>query len=68
VYVRPEVVAEIAFNDVQASSQYPGGLTLRFARVKRYRSDKPASETDTIETVRRIFVQTTGMELPPSLR
>jgi DNA ligase-1 len=68
VYVRPEVVAEIAFNDVQASSQYPGGLTLRFARVKRYRSDKPASETDTIETIRRIFEQTTGMDLPSTHR
>src|SRR5262249_9139699 len=40
VYVRPEVVAEVAFNEIQVSSQYPGGLTLRFARVKRYRSDK----------------------------
>ncbi len=43
VYVRPEVVVEIAFNEVQASSQYPGGVTLRFARVKRYRADKVAS-------------------------
>ena len=40
VYVRPEVVVEIAFNDVQASPQYPGGFALRFARVKRYRTDK----------------------------
>ncbi len=52
VYVRPEVVVEIAFNDVQASPQYPGGVTLRFARVKRYRSDKTAAEADTIATVR----------------
>ncbi len=42
VYVRPEVVVEIAFNEIQASPIYPGGLTLRFARVKRYRSDKTA--------------------------
>ncbi len=40
VYVRPELVVEIAFNDLQASSQYPGGLALRFARVKGYRTDK----------------------------
>jgi DNA ligase-1 len=55
VYVRPEVVAEIAFNEIQASSQYPGGLALRFARVKRYRSDKTAAEADTIGTVRAIY-------------
>jgi ATP-dependent DNA ligase I len=52
VYVRPEVVVEIAFNEVQASSQYPGGVTLRFARVKRYRTDKSAAEADTIAAVR----------------
>lgn len=52
VYVRPEVVVEIAFNEVQTSSQYPGGVTLRFARVKRYRSDKTAAEADTIDMVR----------------
>jgi DNA ligase-1 len=66
VHVRPEVVAEIAFNDVQASSQYPGGLTLRFARVKRYRSDKSAAEADTIAMVQTIYQQTTG--LPPPVR
>lgn len=55
VHVRPELVVEIAFNDVQASPHYPGGLALRFARVKRYREDKRAEEADTIETVRRIF-------------
>jgi DNA ligase-1 len=55
VYVRPELVVEIAFNDVQTSPHYPGGLALRFARVKRYRPDKPASEADTIETVRSIY-------------
>jgi DNA ligase-1 len=54
VHVRPELVVEIAFNDIQESPQYPGGLALRFARVKRFRPDKPAAEADTIDTVRRI--------------
>jgi DNA ligase-1 len=52
VYVRPEVVVEIAFNDVQTSPHYPGGVALRFARVKRYRSDKRAADADTIDMVR----------------
>jgi DNA ligase 1 len=52
VYVRPEVVVEIAFNDLQASPHYPGGVALRFARVKRYRADKTAAEADTIDAVR----------------
>jgi DNA ligase-1 len=51
VYVRPELVAEIAFNDVQHSPQYPGGAALRFARLKRYRPDKRADETNTIADV-----------------
>ena len=55
VYVRPELVAEIAFNDVQKSPHYPGGLALRFARVKSYRADKTAAETDTIDAVRDIY-------------
>jgi DNA ligase-1 len=55
VHVRPELVVEIAFNDIQASPQYPGGLALRFARVKGYRPDKRADEADTIETVRRLY-------------
>jgi DNA ligase-1 len=54
VYVRPELVVEIAFNEIQSSPIYAGGLTLRFARVKRYRRDKSAPETDTIDTVRRL--------------
>jgi DNA ligase 1 len=54
VHVRPELVVEIAFNDLQASPRYPGGLALRFARVKRYREDKRADEADTLETVRAI--------------
>jgi DNA ligase-1 len=57
VYVRPELVVEIAFNDLQASSQYPGGLALRFARVKGYRPDKHAGEADTIDTVRAIHAE-----------
>jgi len=52
VYVRPEVVVEIAFNEVQRSTQYPGGVALRFARVKGYRPDKTAAEADTIDAVR----------------
>ncbi len=52
VYVRPELVVEIAFNDVQRSSHYPGGVALRFARVKGYRPDKNAGEADTIDAVR----------------
>ena len=60
VHVRPELVAEIAFNDVQVSPQYPGGLALRFARVKRYRPDKTAAEADTFAAVQSIFLQATG--------
>jgi DNA ligase-1 len=55
VYIRPEVVAEIAFNEIQASPQYPGGVALRFARVKRYRSDKTAADADTIASVRKMY-------------
>jgi DNA ligase-1 len=51
VYVRPEVVVEVAFDGLQRSSRYPGGLALRFARVKGYRPDKLAGEADTIEEV-----------------
>ena len=54
VHVRPELVVEIAFSDLQASTRYPGGLALRLARVKRYREDKPAGQADTMEAVRRI--------------
>jgi DNA ligase-1 len=55
VHVRPELVVEVEFNDIQASPHYPGGLALRFARVKRYRSDKRAQDADTIDTVRAIY-------------
>jgi DNA ligase-1 len=56
VYVRPELVVEIAFDGVQRSPRYPGGVALRFARVLRYREDKPAAEADTIGTVRALAV------------
>ena len=54
VHVRPEQVVEIAFDGLQRSSRYPGGLALRFARVIRYRDDKTAEEADTIDTVRAL--------------
>jgi DNA ligase-1 len=52
VYVEPEIVYEIGFDGVQRSTRYPGGVALRFARVKRYREDKGASDADTIDSVR----------------
>ncbi|HVT18196.1 MAG TPA: ATP-dependent DNA ligase [Thermoanaerobaculia bacterium] len=55
VRLRPELVVEIAFSDVQESPQYPAGMALRFARVKRFRPDKAAAEADTIDAVRAIF-------------
>ena len=60
VYVRPELVVEIAFSDLQASSRYPGGLALRLARVKRYRDDKRAEDADTMESVRRVYAAQSG--------
>ncbi len=60
VYVRPELVVEIAFSDLQASPRYPGGLALRLARVKRYRDDKRARDADTMESVRRIYTAQGG--------
>ncbi|MGZ3474724.1 MAG: ATP-dependent DNA ligase [Polyangiales bacterium] len=56
VHVRPEIVAEVAFNDVQRSTRYPGGLALRLARVVRYRDDKTAAQADTIDAVRAIAI------------
>ena len=55
VHVRPELVVEITFNDLQASPRYPAGLALRFARVKGYRPDKTPHDADTIATVRAIY-------------
>ena len=52
VHVRPEQVVEIAFDGLQRSTRYPGGVALRFARVLRYRDDKGPDEADTIDTVR----------------
>lgn len=64
VHVKPEIVVEIAFNDVQQSPQYPAGLALRFARVKAYRPDKGPEDADTVDTVRGIYRRTTGQEPP----
>jgi len=58
VHVRPELVVEIAFNYVQRSSQYPGGVALRFARLKRYRADKSAADANTIGDVRALLPAT----------
>jgi DNA ligase 1 len=55
VLVRPELVVEIALDGVQASTRYPGGVALRFARVKRYRPDKPAEQADTIDDLRALL-------------
>ncbi|MFN0154479.1 MAG: ATP-dependent DNA ligase [Gaiella sp.] len=55
VFVRPELVVEIALDGVQSSTRYPGGVALRFARVKRYRADKDASEADTIDDLRALL-------------
>jgi DNA ligase-1 len=55
VHVRPEQVVEIALDGVQTSSRYPGGVALRFARVRRYRPDKAAAEADTIDAVRALL-------------
>jgi DNA ligase 1 len=61
VHVRPELVVETAFNEVQGSTQYPGGVALRFARIKRYRTDKTAAQADTIDSVRQIYQRTAGV-------
>ncbi|HVA78566.1 MAG TPA: ATP-dependent DNA ligase [Candidatus Binataceae bacterium] len=55
VTVRPEVVVEVAYNDIQRSPRYKAGMTLRFARIVRIRNDKPAAQADTIETIARDF-------------
>ncbi len=60
VHVQPELVAEIAVNDIQSSPHYPAGMALRFARVKRYRKDKTPDEADTIDTVRRLYAGQSG--------
>jgi DNA ligase 1 len=60
VYVRPELVVEIAFSDLQASTRYPGGLALRLARVKRYREDKRVEDADNMDSVRNIYAAQAG--------
>jgi DNA ligase-1 len=60
VHVRPELVVEVAFNTLQRSRQYPAGLALRFARIRRYRDDKPAHMADTLETVEQIYAADLG--------
>ena len=66
VFVRPELVVEIAFSDLQASTRYPGGLALRLARVKRYREDKRAEDADTMESVRRIHAAQQAAGVQPA--
>jgi DNA ligase 1 len=65
VYVRPELVVEIAFSDLQASTRYPGGLALRLARVKRYRDDKRAEDADNMDSVRQIYAAQAGEPREP---
>jgi len=60
VYVRPEMVVEIAFSDLQSSVRYPGGLALRLARVKRYRHDKRVGDADSMDAVRKIYAAQTA--------
>ena len=64
VHVRPELVVEIAFNDIQESPQYPGRLALRFARVKSHRIDKTAAQADTFAAIQQIYREMTGLEPP----
>jgi DNA ligase-1 len=64
VHVRPELVVEVAFNDVQTSPTYPGGVALRFARVRRYRTDKRADQADTLAAVLEIHRRMAGGEPP----
>ena len=54
IYVEPKIVVEIAFNEIQVSPRYKSGLALRFARVKRYRTDKSAADSDTFQTVQKM--------------
>ena len=57
MHVRPELVVEIAFDGIQTSTRYPGGMALRFARVRGYRPDKSPADADTIDTVRAIHAR-----------
>jgi DNA ligase-1 len=62
VFVRPEIVAEVALDGVQTSTRYPGGVALRFARLKTYRSDKNPAEADTIDSLRALLTDSTSLE------
>jgi DNA ligase-1 len=64
VFIEPKIVAEIAFNDIQISPRYESGLALRFARVKRYRPDKPVSESDTFQTVQQLAISVEPRSVP----
>jgi DNA ligase-1 len=64
VHVRPELVVEIAFDGVQTSRRYPGGMALRFARVKGYRPDKRPDDADTIDAVRAVHAGPTKPGAP----
>lgn len=55
MWVRPELVVEIALDGVQRSTRYPGGVALRFARVRRYRDDKGPADADTIGSVQALL-------------
>ena len=65
VHVRPELVVEIALDGVQVSNRYPGGVALRFARVKRYRPDKSPDQADTIDQVRQLLPRHLSPTPPP---
>jgi DNA ligase-1 len=60
VYVEPKLVVEIAFNEIQVSPRYKSELALRFARVKRYRTDKTADQADTFQTVKQMAATSSG--------
>ena len=60
MHVRPELVVEIAVNEIQRSPQYPAGLALRFARVKAHREDKAPEEADVVDTVRELYERQLG--------
>jgi DNA ligase-1 len=64
VFARPELVVEIALDSSHASKRYPGGVALRFARVRRYRDDKSVSEADTLDSVRALMVTLPVHDLP----
>ncbi len=60
VWVKPEIVVEVAFNNVQSSPQYKSGVVLRFARILRLRDDKRVGGVDTVQTLRELMARETG--------